>query len=322
MKKLMLTTRLVLLSVIVLRCSTAMKSIVFGRDNLAESKANRLNGLISRYDAAAQTAHEFLHVVVTWSAGQVGSHPTNEGDGNAEAVNPDPNHLIPRNISNLATLRHPAKIILYAKGFTCEYGMRDYPGLRVAACHSTPNMGGREAHTIFLHASKNYLSLARFTMFIQDDDIPQDRGWIGRINEWITDKSLHKQTWENPHSRVGCVCNIVVEANFMPRVYGYWPAMQHGLRTYFNSSWDSTNITWPSSARFMVPRKAILRHPQATYQRVIDSGILTKLNHFANDGENCGVPSEKIIDLREKGNACPHAMGWGHVFERLWFMIW
>ena len=264
--------------------------------------------------------HDYLHVVVTWSDG--GSKYDSDQGG------------APRNISNLVSLRHGARVIIYAKGFNCSALQQFYPEVdKIATCHSVPNFGGREAHTMLHHVAHNYRGLAHFTMFLHDDDIPADsrgglhkKSWIDLVNRWIDEKWRHKATLSEPHTRNGCVCDVVHENFFAPGKYPHWPATQHLLRTFFNSSHDSTDIVWPASARFMVARSKILKHSHESYKRVLDSGILTNLDHMANDGRNCGVPLEEVADLVEISNdfgtPCPHSLGWAHTLERSWFMIW
>ena len=223
----------------------------------------------------------------------------------------------PRDISALAGIQqHAARIIIYAKGFNCTELQRHPEVAEVATCYSTPNYGGREAHTMIHHVVHNYRRLAHFTMFLQDDYTPNKNDII---NEWIDDKTRHNATLTQPHSEEGCVCYVVREHGFAPRTYGYYAGIQNLLRTYFNTSHDGTDIAWPRSSQLMVARSRILKHPHETYKRFLDSGVLLNEDHFANDGMNCGVPFEEVADLRALGNACPHSLGWAHDLERAWF---
>lgn len=169
---------------------------------------------------------DLLHVVVTWS---IGTHAYAAGHGRH-----------PRDIRWLAGLHAPAKLLLYAKGVPCAARPA---ALAHVACHEEANAGGREAHTMILHAARYYDALARFTFFLHDDATP----YLPRINRFadagVPDRiedptSLHEA---EGHDRAGCLCDLVVEDFFTAERYGpLYAVIHHLLRTFFHTELNTT----------------------------------------------------------------------------------
>ena len=225
-----------------------------------------------------------------------------------------------------------------------------------AHCIEGPNVGAREAHTIWSFCDDFYHHLPRTVLFVQDDpqlatllrDL-QHGDWTTRLAESYAKRAAEAASAADlralePWLPDSCACAPVREA-FDPRVHGYYRPMLWWMRTFLlpfanRSVLLPTRLVWPATAQFAMPRAAISARSREFYDlhaRLTEVPAPLKRNVARNprasEAEHSTVAAAAnagpiVVDLGSdppagSGYADAHRVATGydlaHTFERSWF---
>ena len=293
-------------------------------------------------------ASAHLALVVTWSA--VGAAAQN-GHRELDAIA----MMLQRRSSTIRV-----RAVLAGKGSRCS-SAGGMPLPRWAAkgwahCIEGPNVGAREAHTIWSFCDDFYHHLPRTVLFVQDDpqlatllrDL-QHGDWTTRLAESYAKRAAEAASAADPRALEpwlpdSCACAPVREA-FDPRVHGYYRPMLWWMRTFLlpfanRSALLPTRLVWPATAQFAMPRAAISARSREFYDlhaRLTEVPAPLKRNVARNprasEAEHSTVAAAAnagpiVVDLGSdppagSGYADAHRVATGydlaHTFERSWF---
>ena len=246
------------------------------------------------------------------------------------------------------------RAVLYGKGSRCSTANAMPLGRWVskgqAHCIEGPNVGAREAHTIWSFCNEFYGHLPRTVLFVQDDpqlgtiirDLAQ-ADWAAQLEASYTRRAAEGQALE-PWQPSSCACAPVREA-FDARTHGYYRPIAWWMRSFLSpfanrSSPLPTRLLWPATAQFALPRAAIAgrsREFYAVHARLTAVPAPLKRNIArmagATDAEHARAAREAnvgpiVVDL---GDAPPASSGFADMhrsihgydlaqaFERSWF---
>lgn len=212
-------------------------------------------------------------VVVTWSAGSLAAQVGHSGLRHA--------------LHELRRSQYDTRVIFIGKGSRCSQGSMIAPlaASRRAHCIEGPNVGAREAHSIWQFCADFYEHLPRVVLFMQDDPVAgalrsvlSMPDWPGALERSVAQRALvtykddtakrgsharPDRTWSHPWAPAACACHRVVEL-FSRATYGGYSPIHWWMRTflapYHNANTSLPDqIWWPQSAQFALPATAI-RH--------------------------------------------------------------
>ena len=184
-----------------------------------------------------------------------------------------------------------ARALLVSKGSRCSLSagtpLRAWFSNGKAHCIQGPNVGAREAHTIWAYCHDFYEYLPRITVFVQDDPglasirrellrpdwaVELEASFAARRRLGSARRQQHssqqqqqqqQQQLPAPHAWVpaACACTPVREVFHVATYGGYRPMhwwMRSFLAAYANGSRPlPPQIAWPTAAQFALPRAAI-----------------------------------------------------------------
>lgn len=289
-----------------------------------------------------------LALVVTWSAAGVAAQ---SGHREIHALG---EMLFANRTSRLGRTR----AVLFGKGSRCTIA-GEMPLVRHVAegrahCIEGPNVGAREAHTIWSFCHDFYHHLPRVALFIQDDPqlgtILRDlakANWVAQLEASYQDRrsaatAVADPRMLEPWQPAACSCAPVREA-FDMRLHGYYRPiiwwMRSFLAPYANAS-APKQLLWPATAQFAMPRAAIagrsreyyalhtrLTEVPAPLKRKVARKALTSDSEYQRAAREANF-GPIVVDL---GAAPPKAAGYAdrhegihgydlaQLFERSWF---
>ena len=175
-----------------------------------------------------------------------------------------------------------ARALLFSKGSRCvssaNMPLSTWFSQGKAHCIQGPNVGAREAHTVWAYCFEFYDYLPRTTVFVQDDPhlfsvrrellshswaAELEASFAARRRMASARRKLPSAQLSPAHAWVpaACACTPVHEAFHVATYGGYRPIhwwLRSFLAPYANGSHPlPPRIAWPSAAQFALPRAAI-----------------------------------------------------------------
>lgn len=256
-----------------------------------------------------------------------------------------------------------ARAVLVGKGSRCfstsKSPLHDWALQGKAHCIQGPNVGAREAHTIWAFMHDFYHHLPRVSLFVQDDPSLfhirkelvavrlSSMSWAKALEDSFAARAQLKGAPSSSSSWVptACACSPVREAFSAASYGGYRPMhwwMRSFLLPYANSSLAPLpdRIAWPSTAQFALPRSAIRARSRAFIHlnvrlTEVPAPLKSNVPRRQAEGEELHKRTAKwanfgpaVIDL---GDAPPRGRGYADVrpwingmdfaqlYERSWF---
>ena len=153
-----------------------------------------------------------------------------------------------------------------------------------AHCIEGPNVGAREAHTIWAFCYDFYHHLPRAALFVQDDphaahlrrELLQLQSWYATLEASFSARRQLRQQIERdpaaytPWVPAGCACTVVREP-FSSTSYGGYRPMHWWMRSFLSPFTNETyplpsHIAWPATAQFALPRSALQARSRAFFE--------------------------------------------------------
>ena len=225
-----------------------------------------------------------------------------------------------------------------------------------AHCIEGPNVGAREAHTVWAFCHDFYYHLPRAALFVQDDpalhtirrDLVDRTGWAAALEQSFAQrKSMpFAAARRTPWVPSPCACSPVREPFSLGGYGGYRPLhwwLTSFLAPFANGSlsqgWPN-ELRWPAMAQFLVPRGAIRarsRHFHALNTRLTEVPAPLKANvprrpgssddfhkktaKWANFGPmvvDLGPPPPRSVPAADRRPGI-NGMDFAQLYERSWF---
>ena len=220
----------------------------------------------SAYECARPVFHDVasadLAVVVTYSAGSLAAQ---RGFNELRALQ-----------TMLVAHAGKSRAVLVGKGSRCLFSAKlplfDWAIQGKAHCIQGPNVGAREAHTIWAFMHDFYNHLPRVALFVQDDPslftirkeliVARTTSWAKALEDSFAARAQLRGSSSSSWVPAACACVTVREAFSAASYGGYRPMhwwMRSFLAPYANGSRAPLpdRIAWPSTAQFALPRSAI-----------------------------------------------------------------
>lgn len=220
----------------------------------------------SAYECARPVFHDVasadLAVVVTYSAGSLAAQ---RGFNELRALQ-----------TMLVAHAGKSRAVLVGKGSRClssaKLPLFDWAIQGKAHCIQGPNVGAREAHTIWAFMHDFYNHLPRVALFVQDDPslftirkeliVARTTSWAKALEDSFAARAQLRGSSSSSWVPAACACVTVREAFSAASYGGYRPMhwwMRSFLAPYANGSRAPLpdRIAWPSTAQFALPRSAI-----------------------------------------------------------------
>ena len=173
------------------------------------------------------------------------------------------------------------RAIAVGKGSRCSAAGTPFDPWRsrgLVHCIEGPNVGAREAHTIWAFCYDFYRHLPRVVLFVQDDpsfhtirrDLVDRTGWAEALEQSYAKREAagRRSPLTAPYSFMpwvpsACACSTVRET-FNAREYGGYRPLHWWLRSFLAPFANASaplpeRLMWPAMAQFMLPRAAIRR---------------------------------------------------------------